>query len=92
MGGNGINGGMKIISWTGGVVALLITIYATFHVPLSNALQETKAYCASEDTAIRKELAAVCLKNSEDHSEMKTMLAEIKTELRYIRKENGRPN
>lgn len=85
-----MNGAMKIIGWVGGVVSLLIVIYATFHVPLSSAIQDTKAYCATEDAIIRKEVQAICMENAKDHGDIKAMLSEIKTELKYIRKENGR--
>ena len=83
-----MNGSMKLIGWVGGIVALLITIYATFHVPLSNAIQDTKSYCAAEDVVIRKEITAVCMENARDHGEIKTLLAEIKADLRYL-KRNG---
>lgn len=84
---NGMNGAMRLIGWTVGIISLLITIYLVFHVPLVNAIANEASLRAIEDTLLRKEISAMGLENSKEHGDIKGMLTEIKTELKYFHKE-----
>ena len=88
----GKDNAMKLIGFVVGIVAVLITVYSTFHVPVSNAIQDTKAYCVKEIAEVRKEQQLFCSENSKDHSDIKVTLAEIRADLKYLRREKDRTN
>ena len=78
----GMNGTIRLLAYVGGVIALLITIYTVFHVPLATAIQEEAVKRQSEDTIIRLAMA-------ESFGEIKTMLAEQRADIKYIKKETA---
>lgn len=87
MGSNGTNGAMKLISWTGGIVALLITFYVQFHVPLANAIaQETRAR-QEKDVMLQENLNKAVVEQKDINKDILLALKEIQVDLRYIKKE-----
>lgn len=80
MGDNGMNGSMKLITWVGGVVGLLITIYVTFHQPLANAIAKESEIRQACDMEISKEQTKV-------NQEILICLSELKSDIKYIKVE-----
>jgi hypothetical protein len=91
---NGLNGSMKLISWVGGIVGLLITIYSVFYVPQNKAIAAESLLRQQGDDEIRKE-QMVCVKEQTNvNQQILLALQDIKTEQRVTKEliKNGRNN
>ena len=95
------NGTMKTLGWIGGTVVAVLgisfTVYSTFHVPLAEAdsklayelTLETK--CRMEnDSILQGKIQQSCIEAKQDLADIKLMIAEIRADLKYLKKDNGR--
>lgn len=95
------NGTMKTLGWIGGTVVAVLgisfTVYSTFHVPLAEAdsklayelTLETKCRMDA-DSVVQEKIQQVCLDTKKDLLEIKVMVAEMRSDLKYMKKDNGR--
>ena len=83
--GDGVNGTFKILGWIGGAIAFLITIYTVFHVPMVDAIDKERDCRIEGDAEIRQEVARKLDKISEQNMRTATILAELRSDMRYIK-------
>jgi hypothetical protein len=76
--GNGTNGAIKIIGFVVTILGSAILIYSTFHAPLAKAIAAEAEARTMSDMAIIKEQQPV-------NQQILITLAEIKTDLNYIK-------
>ncbi len=75
--GSKVNGSMKLISWTIGIVVFLITIYSVFHVPLVKAIADEAEARQAGDTTISEKIGTKIEKLQSDITDIKIMIVKL---------------
>ena len=79
--GNGINGTFKILGWIAGALAFAITIYTTFHVPLTKADATETACRIKEDDRIEEKVNTAILEQKDVNTKILVALGRIETRI-----------